>query len=97
MALHVCRRLSVQDVRRVVDPVLGEACSTIMVRRGVEVLVSGDANDADDVRDDDNENRVSEEAATNGNDGMNCALASKILSLPISLPAIVLFSRGKRS
>ncbi len=71
MALQVCRRLSVQDVRRVVEPVLGEACSMIMVRRGVDVLVSDD---------DANEYRISDEAATNGKDGMTFAPA------PISLP-----------
>jgi hypothetical protein len=42
VALQVRRRLSVQDVRRVVEPVLGEACSMIMVRRGEEVSVSND-------------------------------------------------------
>ncbi len=92
MALQVCRRLSVQDVRRVVEPVLGEACSMIIVRRGVKVLLS----DTDDVRDDDDDDRVSEEAATNGNDGMNFAPAPKLFP-PTLLPVTAWSSRGKRS
>ncbi len=60
---------------------------------GVRVLVSDDDNVLDD-----NEKRVSEEAATNGNDGMNFAPAPKLLlSPPTKLPVILWSSRGKIS